>query len=73
MGHNTQQPFKKSEILYVLELLGSICANANGVCEECPLWSNRQHGCFLKGEHALLLHKGSSLETDLINLKESDE
>lgn len=58
-----------AELIKLLEQLGSVCAEANGICDQCKLYSNKQHGCFLKGEHALLLHKGSSLRTDLINLK----
>lgn len=61
-----------AELIELLDKLGLVCAEANGICDQCRLYSNKQHGCFLKGEHALLLHKGSSIRADLINLKGDD-
>lgn len=61
------------QMFEALSVLGMVCADAKGICDECRLYSNRQKGCLLKGDHALLLHKAEGLKHDLINLRREDD
>ena len=60
------------QMLDALRVLGNVCADAKGICDQCRLYSNRQKGCLLQGDHALLLHKAEGLKFDLINMKEEE-